>query len=208
LRDQQNEAIALMQRQFTNIYRAEQSKIDHRCPAVFTLACYRRGFGHRLEQQYPAELSLYCEFPGAWHQVCTYRLQSPPELLQRASKLAKKVAPVIKLIAPTLKGKGELLDQLGENRGTVVDSAKEGLGLADGYTDRITEEIEAVGGEQVEPEPAAGARLAALRALLEIADPKANERWGGLELVHTKQFHSLWVCKDHREELRRRGDSL
>jgi hypothetical protein len=44
----------------------------------------------------------------------------------------------------------------------------------------------------MEPEPAVGA----LRALLEIDSPEANDRWGGLELVHTKQFqfHSLWVC--------------
>lgn len=202
------EAIALIQREFTNLYRAEQSKIDHHCPAVFTLSYDRRGFGQRLKQDFPAELSLFCEFPGAWHHACTYRLQAPPELLQRASQLAGKVAPVLKLLSPTLKGKGELLEQLGENRGTALDVAKEGFGLADGHIDRITKEIGALGGEQVAPEPATGARLGALRALLEIADPNAKDRWGGLELVHTKQFHSLWVCKAHREELRRRGDSL
>lgn len=204
----QPELIEHLQREFTNLYRAEQSKVDHRCPSVFSLTYDRREFGQRLTQEYPADLSIYCEFPGAWHHACTYRLQAPPKLFQQASELAKKVSVVLKFVAPTLKSKGELLEQLGENRGTAVDLAKEALGLTDGQTDRITREIEALGGEQITPDAATGARLGALRALLEIADPNAKDRWGNLELVHTKQFHSLWVCKEHREELRRRGDSL
>jgi len=84
---QQQELLALAQREFTESFHREQSLGESHCPSVFTLELERlpdvlpsqleAWWRDMTDRPEPARLTLYCEQPGEWHPVKSYRIEPP-----------------------------------------------------------------------------------------------------------------------------------
>ncbi|WP_413199540.1 COR domain-containing protein [Nostoc piscinale] len=198
----------LSQREFTNIFRREQAKIDSHCPNIFVL----RPRGGKSWQKALAgqkiDLQLYCQAPGCWHPTQTgglYEIDEPAKWLRATAPYIGKLFKVLRFAAPIIgpwlgvvdpkeyeaiyKNDLELFKELAEKLPEIQDAAD--LELAD----KIAR------GEDLDPERADGAALRALRQLLEEKDPQ--QHWGGLKKVLTPEGHYLWLCEHHAAEYKR-----
>jgi len=198
----------LSQREFTNVFRREQAKIDSHCPNIFVL----RPRGGKSWQKAIAgqkiDLQLYCQAPGCWHPTQTgglYEIDEPAKWLRATAPYIGKLFKVLRFAAPIIgpwlgvvdpkeyeaiyKNDLELFKELAEKLPEIQDA--EDLELAD----KIAR------GEDLDPERADGAALRALRQLLEEKDPQHH--WGGLKKVLTPEGHYLWLCEHHAAEYKR-----
>ena len=192
----------LIQRQFADTFKREQSQVDSACPNVFVLApsrarSWRPGFLDRR-----MNLVLYCSAPGEWHPTKKggrYTVDQPAEWLAKTAPHISRLVSVMKYTAPilgpwlgvtapgfqeTFKSQLDLMQQLVEQLPSVEDGAERRVRGAENGSD--------------EGERAVGAGLRALRQLLDDKDP--NRQWGGLRRVLTPEHHYLWLCDYHAKE--------
>ncbi|WP_193198371.1 COR domain-containing protein [Nostoc sp. MG11] len=200
--------LELTQREFTNAFRREQSKIDSHCPNVFVL----RPHGSKVWKQAIAGqklyLQLYCQAPGCWHPTQEgglYEINEPAKWLRATAPYISRLFRVLKYAAPIVgpwlgvvdpkeyetlfKNDLELFKELAAKLPELKES--EDLELAD----KIAR------GEDLDPERVDGAALRALRQLLEEKDPQ--QHWGGLKNTLTPEGHYLWLCEHHAAEYKR-----
>ncbi|GBE92899.1 COR domain-containing protein [Nostoc cycadae] len=198
----------LSQREFTNVFRREQAKIDSHCPNIFVL----RPRGGKSWQKALAgqkiDLQLYCQAPGCWHPTQAgglYEIDEPAKWLRATAPYIGKLFKVLRFAAPIIgpwlgvvdpkeyeaiyKNDLELFKELADKLPEIQDATD--LELAD----KIAR------GEDLDPERADGAALRALRQLLEEKDPQ--QHWGGLKKVLTPEGHYLWLCEHHAAEYKR-----
>jgi hypothetical protein len=193
---QHQELLSLVQREFTESFHREQSLGESHCPSVFTLELERlpdilpsqleawwRDVTDRPE---PARLTLYCEQPGEWHPVKSYRIEPPGRRLVELGPHLKKLAVLFKaagpLVANPVMASMAALAEAGAER------------WAGGVEDEISGLEEARWAKRADR-----LSLFTLRRLLEEIAPQERDCWGGLVKVATKQFHYLWLCKEHRK---------
>jgi hypothetical protein len=104
------ELLSLVQREFTESFHREQSLGESHCPSVFTLELERLPdiLPSQLEAWWrdmtncpvPACLTLYCEQPGEWHPVKSYRIEPPGRRLVELAPPLKKLAVLFKAAGP------------------------------------------------------------------------------------------------------------
>ncbi|MBD2457821.1 leucine-rich repeat domain-containing protein [Nostoc sp. FACHB-87] len=198
----------LSQREFTNIFRREQAKIDSHCPNIFVLRPRTGKSWQKALAGQKIDLQLYCQAPGCWHPTQTgglYEIDEPAKWLRATAPYIGKLFKVLRFAAPIIgpwlgvvdpkeyeaiyKNDLELFKELAEKLPEIQDAAD--LELAD----KIAR------GEDLDPERADGAALRALRQLLEEKDPQ--QHWGGLKKVLTPEGHYLWLCEHHAAEYKR-----
>jgi internalin A len=200
--------LELTQREFTNAFHREQSKIDSHCPNVFVL----RPHGGKAWKQTIAgqklDLQLYCQAPGCWHPTQEgglYEINEPAKWLRETAPYISKLFQYLRFAAPIVgpwlgvvdpkeyetlfKNDLELFKELAAKLPEI--EASEDLEL----TDKIAR------GEDLDPERADGAALRALRQLLSEKDPQ--QYWGGLKNILTPEGHYLWLCEHHAAEYKR-----
>ncbi|WP_341526566.1 COR domain-containing protein [Nostoc sp. UHCC 0302] len=208
IKDKLENLLELTQREFTNGFRREQSKIDSHCPNIFVL----RPHGGKAWKQAIAgqklDLQLYCQAPGCWHPTQEgglYEINEPAKWLRVTAPYISKLFRVLKFAAPIVgpwlgvvdpkeyetlfKNDLELFKELAAKLPEM--EASEDLELAD----KITRDGD------LDPERADGAALRALRQLLEEKDPQ--QHWGGLKKVLTPEGHYLWLCEHHAAQYKR-----
>ncbi|NQT18045.1 MAG: GTPase, partial [Planctomycetes bacterium] len=192
----------LAQREFLNIYRREQSKIDSECPNVFVLLPVETSGWKKALVGQKVELQLYCQAPGHWHPTETggqYAIDDPAPWIRATAPYVRKLVSVLKYAAP-LAG-----PTLGVAAPTYAKAVKDHVALMTELIKKLPELekgrdlqlAETVGGHD-DPQRIGGAALRAVRELLDAKDPKHD--WGGLEKVLTPEGHYLWLCKHHAEE--------
>ena len=193
---------ALAQREFTNIYRREQSKIDSHCPNVFVLRPHgASGWGETVFGQ-KIDLQLYCQAPGCWHPTQEgglYQIDDPPDWLKAIAPFIRRLVSILKyaapLVGPWVAIAWPTYEDMFKNDIKLMEELVEIL--PDLGENRTMELLHSVG-ETSRPEGASGVALRVLRQLLDEKDP--NQHWGGLKKVLTPEGHYLWLCKHHANE--------
>jgi len=191
----------LAQREFINIYRREQSKIDSHCPNVFVLRPRDTSGWKKAIIGQKTDLQLYCQAPGCWHptkESGLYQIDDPANWIKATAPYIRKLVAVLKYAAPLagpwMAAAWPIYNDMFKNdirlmTGLVkkLPDLREGreLGLADAV------------GETRGPEQVGGAALRALRQLLDEKDSK--QHWGGLTKVLTPEGHYLWLCEHHAQ---------
>jgi hypothetical protein len=191
------ELLSFLQREFTELFHREQSLGESHCPAVFTLEFERlpKILPTQLEAWWraltdkpePAIFTLYCEQPGAWHSVKSYRIEQPGRRLTALAPHLEKLVALFKVAGPLI-GLTPAKPTIDTMRGLADLGAKQwGSGPKEisrleefrweHHADRLT--------------------LFTLRRLLDEIAPNEKNNWGGLTKVLTKQFHYLWLCEQH-----------
>ncbi|MDI6792753.1 MAG: COR domain-containing protein [bacterium] len=191
----------LTQREFTSIFRREQSGIDTHCPNVFVLRRGRGWLTGAIAGQ-KMDLQLYCQAPGCWHPTKEgghYRIDDPARWIKATAPYIRKLVAVLKYAAP-LTGPWVAMawpdyERMVKNDlSFMTELVKK---LPDLEMDRELGLTEAIG-EVPTPERVGGAALRALRQLLNEKDPQ--QHWGGLKKVLTPEGHYLWLCEHHAKE--------
>ncbi len=185
---------ALTQREFTNVYRREQAKIESHCPNIFTLSLTNASHSYDFLQDVwealggqQVEIQLFCQTPGKWHpaEEGQYTIKSPAEWMKTVAPYVRRLISVLRYAAPLVgpglgvaipkdyekhfKNDVKFMTKLVEK----VPDIKENLAL---------ERAGAVG-EAADMTRAEGAALRALRLLLDELDPQ--QHWGGLKKMLT-----------------------
>lgn len=192
----------LAQREFTGIFRRDQSRIESECPNVFVLRP-RDGLG--LVEAIVGrklDLKLYCQSPGCWHPTIeggSYTINDPANWIKVTAPYIRKLVSVLKYTTPLagpwaawawptyetmLKDDIRLMTELVKKLPDLEESEESGLFRS----------IESAYGL----EEASGPALRALRQLLDEKDPE--QHWGGLRKVLTPEGHYLWLCEYHAQE--------
>ena len=192
----------LVQRQFADTLKREQSQVDSTCPNVFALVPTQERSWMPGWLSRRMDLILYCSAPGDWHPTekgGRYTVDRPEEWVAKAAPYISRLVSVMKYTAPivgpwlgvtapdfqeTFKRQLDLMQQLVEHLPSFDEGAERGMRGAESGPD--------------EGERAGGAGLRALRVLLDDKDP--NHDWGGLRRVLTPEHHYLWLCDYHAKE--------
>ena len=195
----------LAQREFTSIYRREQSKIESHCPNVFVLRPRDTSDLVRAIAGRKLDLQLYCQAPGEWHPTVEgglYQIDDPANWIKATAPYIRKMVAVLKYAAPLagpwVAWAWPAYDALFKNDIKLMTELIKKL--PDLEEDRALGLAEAVGGVRG-PEQIGGAALRALRQLLDEKDP--DQHWGGLKKVLTPEGHYLWLCEYHAQEYAR-----
>ena len=192
----------LAQREFTKVFRLEQSKIESHCPNIFALRPRETSDWRRAIAGRKVDLQLYCQAPGQWHPAQDgglYQLDEPAEWIAATAPYIRRLASVLKFATPLInpvlgvalpdyremiKNDLDLINQLV----LALPELQEDTGL------RLAKTLhQATDG--VEAHRAEGAALRALRLLLDEKDPQ--QHWAGLSKVLTPEGHYLWLCDTH-----------
>jgi internalin A len=195
----------LSQREFINIYRREQSKIESHCPNVFVLRPRDTSVWKKVIFGQKIDLQLYCQAPGCWHPTQDgglYQIDDPANWIKATAPYIRKMVTVLKYAAPLagpwvavampayeamFKNDIKLMTELVKK---LPDLEKDHeLGLAEAISATRS------------PEKTGGAALRALRQLLDEKDP--DQHWGGLKKILTPEGHYLWLCEYHTKEYAR-----
>ena len=222
--DQNAEAVGkltgLVQRQFLQLYRSEQEKIDSRVPNVFVLGPHvddpeiRTLFGGASEPSWTRRLwsqvvgprmqvQLCCQAPGQWHPALKggrYDLADPDSWLSAMLPYLERMMKVFRVAAPLA----------GPVAGVVAPVVPDAFKYQFQFTKSLVAAIPEFGdrdsvrrireeGEGSEGR-LHGAELRALKSLLSKKDPE--EDYGGLDKVVTPEGHHLWLCEYHANEYR------
>ncbi len=192
----------LAQREFTNAFRREQSKIDSHCPNVFVLRPRDISRWRKALIGQKIDLQLYCQAPGEWHptkECGLYQIPDPANWIRATAPYLQKMFTVLKYAAP-LAG-----PWVGVALPEYEKMFKNDLTLMTELVKKLPdlEEAREVGlahtaGEVHDPERVEGAALRAIRQLLDEKDPQ--QHWGGLRKVLTPEGHYLWLCEHHAKE--------
>jgi len=196
------EVIALVQREFTKIYRREQSIIDTYCPNIFVLRPHGNSSWKDILIGNKIELQLYCQQPGCWHPAGEpYLINQPVEWLRRFAPYLQGMIRLLKIVTPFIGPwvgiSDEAYKELVENdiklMETLVDVIPE---IMSEKEQSLWNQVDLVGQKKF-PNRITGASLRAFRQLLEQVDPK--QYWSGLHLVLTPEGHYLWLCDFHSQ---------
>jgi len=165
----------LVQREFTNAFRREQSKIDSYCPNVFVLRPRDTSGWKRTLIGQKIDLQLYCQAPGEWHPTeegGLYQIADPANWIRATAPYLQKMFAVLKYAAP-LAG-----PWVGVALPEYEKMFKNDLTLMTELVKKLPdlEEAREVGlahaaGEVRDPERVEGAALRAIRQLLDEKDP-------------------------------------
>ncbi len=190
------------QREFTKLFRLEQSKIESHCPNIFALRPRETSDWRKAIAGRKVDLQLYCQAPGQWHPTQEdglYQLDEPAEWIVATAPYIRRLASVLKFATPlinpvlgvalpdyreVIKNDLDLINQLV----LALPDLQEETGI------RLTETLDQAT-DGVEAQRAEGSALRALRLLLDKKDPRHH--WGGLEKVLTPEGHYLWLCEAH-----------
>jgi len=190
---QHQELLSLVLREFTKSFHREQSLGESHCPSVFTLELERlpavlpslveNWWRDATDRPEPACLTLYCEQPGEWHPVKSYRIEPPGRRLV-------ELAPHLKKLAVLFKAAGLLVARPAMvSMGALADAGAERWTGGEDETSGLEESRWAKRADRLS--------LFTLRRLLQEIAPREQDCWGGLMKVLTKQFHYLWLCEKH-----------
>jgi internalin A len=166
------------------------------CPRLFTLTpLAKHGLGKLAVGRDAYELVLWCEHldqPHPWpharyevHQTADWLAGFAPHALRVLGLL--RLALLLAVPGVTLAG--------GADYKAVVERLEAMGKLLNLLPDRMSDQP-ADPGLTSGPEPAEGAGLRALRALLDAVDP--HRGYGGLDVGRTAAKDTLWVCPQHR----------
>ncbi len=187
----------LAQREFTSIYRREQSVIDSHCPNIFALRVLDKAITGSLK----LELQLYCQAPGYWHPTAgggKYTVDDPAKWIQTVAPYLRKLVAVLKYAAPLagpwVAWAWPVYEKMFKSD---IKLTTELVKKLPDFEGREADLIERAGGPHG-PGRASGAALRALRQLLDDKDP--DHHWGGLKKVLTPEGHYLWLCEYHAQE--------
>jgi len=190
----------LAQREFTNIYRREQSVIDSHCPNVFAL----RVRDKTITGSQKLELQLYCQAPGYWHPTAQggqYTVDDPANWIKAVAPYLRKLVTVLKYAAPLagpwVAWAWPAYEKMFKNDIKLTTELVKKLPDFEGREAGLIETV----GDPRGPGRASGAALRALRQLLDDKDP--DHHWGGLKKVLTPEGHYLWLCEYHAQEYAR-----
>jgi hypothetical protein len=175
--------------EFNMLTSREQSRLESRCPSLFTLEYNRlpanlpsliEGWrGHLTDEPIPARLSLWCQHPGDCHEVISYQIKPPGRRLAELAPLMKEAQKVLGPLAPLLGKTPNMKD------------------LAEGWTDRLSKPMELLEETGDDPRRAYGTALVALRQILTECAPGEVDCWGRLRQVLLLKSQYLWVCEEH-----------
>jgi internalin A len=111
-RARHQELLSFLQREFTELFHREQSLGESHCPSVFTLEFERlpKILPTQLEAWWraltdkpePVVFTLYCEQPGAWHSVKSYRIEQPGRRLTALAPHLEKLVALFKVAGPLI----------------------------------------------------------------------------------------------------------
>jgi internalin A len=196
-RQQHEELLTLLQREFAIIFQREQSKIESHCPNVFVLRLQTTSDWKKVLIGESMELQLYCQAPGCWHPTNPkdggrFVIDQPAKWLRALEPHVRRMVSLLKFISPIA---GALITWAApEEYAALIRkdiSLMQELVKALPTITKTPEPIE----ETHDPERAGGAALRALRLLLDEKDP--THHWGGLMKVLTAEGHYLWLCQYH-----------
>jgi internalin A len=203
--ERHKELLTLLQREFANDFRREQSKIESHCPNVFVLHLQTTSDWKKVLIGESLELQLYCQAPGCWHPTNPkdggrYVIDQPARWLRALEPYVRRMVSMLKFISPIagawttwaapayaalIKNDISLMQELVKALPTITETRDPGLPIEETH----------------DPERVGGAALRALRLLLDEKDP--TQHWGGLMKVLTPEGHYLWLCKYHAVEYAR-----
>jgi hypothetical protein len=191
----------LIQREFTRLFCAEQSRPEANCPNVFTLRPLDRpGWLNGLVGQ-KVELQLYCQCPGEWHPTGRdgrYVVDDAPKWLRVSGPYIAGMVKVLRYVAPVAgPWVGMAFPEYEKLIQNDINLMTELVKMMPELEESLEEKLLAASGERPEVEPAKGAALRAVRKLLDEKDPA--QHWGGLRRVLTPEGHYLWLCDHHAE---------
>lgn len=200
--ERHRELLTLLQREFLNIYRREQSKIESHCPNVFVL---RPRDGSRWKKALvgqKVDLQLYCQAPGEWHPTekgGQYEIDDPPRWVGATAPYIGKMVNFLKHAAPVAgSGVAVIWPEYYELIKNDIKLMTELIKLMPDLEEDPDIWLAHAVGEVDDPERIGGAELRALRLLLDEKDP--DQVWGGLKKVLTPEGHYLWLCEHHAKE--------
>lgn len=199
LRADMSELFELVQRQFTQLFRLEQDKMETHCPNVFVLRPVSGGWLDLLKRQ-KMELQLFCQQPGCWHPApagTPYTILATPQWLVTIAPYVRGLVKAMKYAAPLV---GPWLGMtLPEDYDKVfkydIDMMNELVKKLPDIEARMDDLALEHIADRSDPRSAYGSELRAVRTLLDKADP--NQHWGGLRKVVTPEGHILWLCDYH-----------
>ncbi|MFC1715730.1 COR domain-containing protein [Candidatus Poribacteria bacterium] len=197
--ERHKQLLTLLQREFTSIYKREQSQVDSYCPNVFALRPRSASRWRKIAGQ-TVELQLYCQNPGEWHPCGKpYTIKVPAVWIRTVAPYLQKMVGVMKYAAPLAA------PVVGAAASGFASEIENDLKLMEELVKKLPDLKEAreVGlaemvGEVRDLERVGGAPLRAIRQLLEDLDPQQS--WGGLRRILTPEGHYLWLCEEHAKE--------
>ena len=192
----------LTQREFTNIYRREQSIIDSHCPNVFVLRPRESKSWKDIIVGQKIDLQLYCQAPGCWHPTAEgglYTINNPAEWIKTTAPYLQKMVKVLKyaasLIGPWVAvAEPVYSDMFNNDIKLMTELIKKLPDLKGDHDVSLTHSHE----ESLEPGRVGGAALRAVRSFLVEEDKPRH--WGGLKKILTPEGHYLWLCEHHAEK--------
>jgi small GTP-binding protein len=190
----------LTQREFTNVFRREQAKIDFHCPNVFVLRPRDGKQWKKATMGQKLDLQLYCQAPGCWHPTQEgglYEIDEPAKWLRVTAPYMRRLVGVLKYAAPLIGPWVGFLNEQDYEKlfKNDIELMKEMAAKLPDIKDSEDLELASSGDDVADPERAEGAALRALRQLLEEKDPQ--QHWGALKKVLTPEGHYLWLCDHH-----------
>ena len=197
LQEEFSAATIFMQREFSNLYSRDQSRLESQCPSVFVLRPI--GSKHWMKNLFAQrmELLLCCAQPGCWHPAASggrYEITQPAMWLTSLTPHLRRLCKVLKHTVPVV---GPWIAEEAAEYTTTLQAYLDGMGE---LLQQLPQEVPAPqatdGTVQAE-----GATLRALRQLLDEVD--AAQSWGGLRQVLTPENHYLWLCEHHAARYRR-----
>jgi len=192
----------LAQREFTKLFRLEQSKIESHCPNIFALRPRDTSNWHKAIVGRKVDLQLYCQAPGQWHPTergGLYALDQPAEWIAATAPYIRRLVSVLKfatpLISPILGAALPDYSEIIKNDLHLIEQLLQVLpDIREDPEPRLAKAMhEATDG--LDAQRAEGAALRALRLLLDEKDPE--QHWGELRKVLTPEGHYLWLCESH-----------
>ncbi len=196
MQQQFSQQAELLQRLFTEMYRAQAVQ----CPTVFTITPNQRDF---LPGTRTYTLRLYCEEPGAWHQLPAddgcYRIRDLDPWLRAIAPHLNRIIKILTITAAGIIHPAAGIAAAGHHIGIQDD-----LGLKD-----LLEQIPAISAHSLSlydtgaiparrGEDEADFRI--IYNFLSQVDPQ--QRWAGLSRVHTPEGHTLYLCDHHAARYR------
>jgi internalin A len=185
---------ALIEREFTRLFRRDQRFEESHCPNVFTLRPSETSTWRAKLVGQPFALQLYCQAPGHWHPV------GKPYKVSQSAQWLRTLAPHVRRLTQALQYAAPLLAPgIGYVAPDIAKVIKDDLELMKALVEKLPKIEDDPDLERADPATRAeGASLRGLRSLLDGLDK--THQWGGLRKMLTPEDDYLWLCSDHATE--------